>query len=206
MQQDLFNYESKSINNNIFSNIPGLKYVDDFISEDHEDYLLNYIDSQDWDESMNRRVQHYGYKYNYRARKVTKSTYLGDIPIEFITTTVDIVSEFMKYGIDQVIVNEYLPGQGITPHIDCEPCFRDVIISLSLCSPCIMNFINIEDDRKIDIWMEPRSIVVLSGDARYKWMHGISPRKNDTWNGIKYPRERRVSITFRKVILEDNFE
>ncbi|WP_231289239.1 hypothetical protein [Rickettsia bellii] len=28
---------------------------------------------------------------------------------------------------DQVIINEYMPGQGIAPHTDCIPCFSDTI-------------------------------------------------------------------------------
>ena len=43
---------------------------------------------------------------------------------------------------DQLIVNEYLPGQGITDHIDCEPCFEDTVVSISLGSHTTMNFTN----------------------------------------------------------------
>lgn len=41
---------------------------------------------------------------------------------------------------DQVIVNEYQPGQGIANHIDCISCFSGTVISLSLGSSCIMDF------------------------------------------------------------------
>lgn len=33
---------------------------------------------------------------------------------------------------DQVIINEYQPGQSIAPHIDSVPCFGETIASLSL--------------------------------------------------------------------------
>lgn len=50
---------------------------------------------------------------------------------------------------------------------------------------------------KKNIYLESRSLLVLKGDARYKWKHGIAARKSD--NGVK--RQRRISLTFRKVIL-----
>ena len=104
---------------------------------------------------------------------------------------------------DQVIVNEYQPGQGISKHIDCEPCFKDTIVSLSLGSGCIMEFIHKDDKaKKMPVRLAPKSLIVLSGEARYKWLHGIPARKSDEWNGHKYPRQRRVSLTFRRVVIE----
>lgn len=101
---------------------------------------------------------------------------------------------------DQVIINEYKPGQGISSHIDCEPCFEDTIVSLSLGSGCIMDFTSkFNKTQKIPVWLEPRSLVILSGEARDAWLHGIAARKTDAWNGRKCERQRRVSLTFRKV-------
>ena len=88
-----------------------------------------------------------------------------------------------------------MPGQGIASHTDCRPCFEGVICSLSLASGCIMDMTN--DNIKKFIYLEPMSLLVLQGDARYCWKHGIAPRKSD--NGVK--RHRRISLTFRKVIL-----
>lgn len=39
-----------------------------------------------------------------------------------------------------MIINEYEPGQGISPHIDNINLFKDIIVSLSLSSDCIMIF------------------------------------------------------------------
>jgi len=41
---------------------------------------------------------------------------------------------------DQVIINEYQPGQGISPHIDCERCFGPRIFIISLGSQAVMEF------------------------------------------------------------------
>lgn len=102
---------------------------------------------------------------------------------------------------DQVIINEYLPGQGISNHIDCTSCFTDTIVSLSLGSSCIMDFISVGTGKKIPVLLEPRSIVILKDDARYQWTHSIAARKVDKIDGRLITRKRRISLTFRKIIL-----
>jgi len=98
---------------------------------------------------------------------------------------------------DQVIVNEYFLGQGISLHIDCIPCFDDIICSLSLGSSAVIEFS--KGESRISQLLEARSMLVLSSDARYAWQHGIAARKFDNYNGSKIARKRRESITFRKV-------
>ena len=113
--------------------------------------------------------------------------------------------KYMPEVADQVIVNEYLPGQGISAHVDCEPCFKDTIVSLSLGSNCVMNFTNkLDKAKRIPIWLEPRSLIVMKGEARYKWLHSIPARGWDEWEGERHDRKRRVSLTFRKVIIDDS--
>ena len=51
--------------------ISGLIYLPEYISQPHHDWLLTQIDEQVWDTGLKRRVQHYGYRYDYKARKVT---------------------------------------------------------------------------------------------------------------------------------------
>ena len=185
--------------------IVGLEYVADYITDYQHDWLLEKIDGQDWLEDLKRRVQHYGYKYDYKARKVKRDMHIGELP-EWLKR---LSQKLQKDGIlaeiaDQVIINEYEPGQGIAPHIDCEPCFKDTIVSLSLGSPCIMDF-RYKDlkGRKISHFLEPKSLIVLSGEARHKWMHGIAGRQSDVWNGQRYKRQRRVSLTFRNVVINN---
>lgn len=177
--------------------IKGLEYIPDFISTEEEVELIKLIDNQSWLNDLKRRVQHYGWKYNYTARKVDSSMRLGKLP--------DWLEKYLNrfkakdIDFDQVIINEYLPGQGISAHIDCVSCFEENIASLSLGSDCIMEF---SDQRtKIPTLLERRSLAILSGDARYKWKHSIPSRKTDKFNGLIFNRNRRLSLTFRKVIL-----
>jgi alkylated DNA repair dioxygenase AlkB len=60
-----------------------------------------------------------------------------------------------------------------------------------------MQFRKMESGETESLLLEPRSLLVLSDEARYDWQHGIARRKNDIWQGIRIPRERRLSITFR---------
>ena len=183
--------------------IAGLDYKKDYINEIKHDQLLKQIDEQPWLDDLKRRVQHYGYKYDYKARRVVRDMRIGKLP-EWLEELAEKLcrDRHMPKVADQVIVNEYKPGQGISRHIDCEPCFDDTIVSLSLGSGCVMDFINKFDKKKRSVWLEPRSIVVLKNEARYEWLHGIAARKTDEWDGQKYERQRRVSLTFRKVIID----
>lgn len=183
--------------------IPGLSYFPNFITQSEEEFLLHIIDAQVWLGDLKRRVQHYGYKYDYAARRVSNDLKLGKLP-SWVKDAANMLysRSILAKMPDQVIVNEYKPGQGISPHIDCIPCFEDGIASLSLGSPCAMDFIHKQNQQKISILLEPRSLVVLKGDARFLWQHGIASRKTDYYNGTKFIRERRVSMTFRNVIIE----
>lgn len=182
--------------------ISGLTYITDFISAKERDFLLSQIDQQPWLTDLKRRVQHYGYKYDYKARTIGNDAYLGPLSdwLASLSKTLHDNRIFPSMP-DQVIVNEYLPGQGISAHIDCVPCFADTIASLSLGSPCVIEFSNPVTHEKKSIVLEDRSLVVLSGPARYEWQHAIPARKSDIINGIKTDRVRRVSLTFRNVIL-----
>ena len=196
--------QSSSRNQEAIATIVGLRYVENYIDEGQHDWSLAQIDKQQWLDDLKRRVQHYGFKYNYKARKVDMDMRIGELPEWLNRLSEKLYKDgYMPEIADQVIVNEYLPGQGISSHIDCEPCFTDTIVSLSLGSGCVMNFTKASDKtKKIPVWLEPRSLVVLSGEARSKWLHGIAARKWDEWDGHRYERQRRVSLTFRKVIIE----
>lgn len=184
-------------------NISGLTYIPNFISTEEHDFLLSQIDQQSWLTDLKRRVQHYGYKYDYKARTVDNNAYLGTLPDWLLSVSNKLHDDSVFSSMpDQVIVNEYLPGQGISAHIDCVPCFADTIASLSLGSPCVMDFSNPQTSEKKSVVLKERSLIVLSGPARYKWQHAIPARKSDIINGIKTERVRRVSLTFRNVILD----
>lgn len=182
--------------------IEGLTFIENYLTKEEETQLLQAIDDAPWLADLKRRVQHYGYKYDYRARRIDVSMKIGELPIWAKNMAIRLHKEGYFAAIpDQLIVNEYEPGQGISPHIDCAPCFEDTIVSISLNSTAVMDFTHAIRAQKIPIFMPRRSAVVLKKDSRYVWKHSIAARKTDKHNGKIYPRGRRVSLTFRKVIL-----
>lgn len=184
--------------------IEGLDYCPNFLTVEEHDKLLAAVDAAPWLADLKRRVQHYGYKYDYKARAIDHTMHLGALP-QWVQPLAQRLAEekLMPKVPDQLIVNEYQPGQGIADHVDCEPCFGDTIISITLHAGCIMNFKSKKRrSEKYAVYLEPRSLVVLKGAARYDWTHGINPNKSDTIPAQgRVPRKRRVSLTFRKVIL-----
>jgi alkylated DNA repair dioxygenase AlkB len=192
-----------------YAAVSGLSLLLDFMTEAAERDLLSVIDQQPWLADLQRRVQHYGYRYDYTARQVTADLYLGALPdwLQLLTTRLHSEGLFASLPDqgpnqvpNQVIVNEYQPGQGIAPHVDCIPCFGDTIASLTLGSGCLMDFIHSKTAQKTSLFLPPRSLLLLQGDARYHWQHGIAKRKSDVVDGVKIQRRRRVSLTFRSVV------
>ena len=66
------------------------------------------------------RVQHYGWRYDYRARAITPDMHIGALPdwlAKLAQRLYDETDLFYRVP-EQVIVNEYQAGQGIATHID----------------------------------------------------------------------------------------
>merc|ERR1711879_418517 len=110
----------------------GLNYVENFITDEEERELLEHIDRGQWLFDLKRRVQHYGYKYDYKNRSINRSMQLGALP-DFLHELIDrlMARHVLSKRPDQVIINEYLPGQGICAH-DKPSLFDNEIASISL--------------------------------------------------------------------------
>ncbi len=190
------------IHNQIVRNyldIPGLHYHPMILDAQQQDYILEEISLLPWQTDLKRRVQHYGYQYDYKSRHIDPSMVVGPLPRFALT----VAKQLMDAGLvvempDQMIVNEYEPGQGITPHVDCEPCFKDRIATISLGDVYTMDMIETATKRTVHVELKLGSCLIFSGAARHDWKHGIRARKTE--NGRQ--RGRRVSLTYRNVILE----
>ena len=97
---------------------------------------------------------------------------------------------------DQVTANEYLPGQGIAPHVDTPGAFGPLICSLSLGAATVMDFKR-GGARAASVPLPRRSLLVMSGPARYDFAHSVPGRRRDLVDGELRERSRRVSLTFR---------
>ncbi len=180
--------------------VPGLQYIPEYITEDQEQKLIAAVDKKEWLTELKRRVQHYGFKYNYK-RGVKKLDPAPALPRWAVNLAQKLQRDALAEELpDQLIINEYEPGQGISAHVDREELFGGVIISVSLGSPCVMEFINNETRERVALLLERRSALVMKGEARHQWKHAIPARLVDTHEGERIKRERRVSLTFRKTI------
>lgn len=181
------------------SDIPGLFYIENFIAKSESAALIKEIYKKPWNTSLKRRTQHYGYSYDYKSSHLDFSAKTEPIPefcgflLEKLRNSHEVLENFLP---DQLIINEYLPGQGIAAHIDKIADFEDIICSISLGSDTIMEFS--KDSAKKEVVLLENSLVILTSDARFLWTHGIPARKSDKIAGITQKRGTRVSLTFRK--------
>ena len=177
----------------------GADYQSGFISTAEEKALIDAIDRQCWAKDLKRRVQHYGYRYDYQERKAAGDDKTGELPdwVSFLCDRL-VDRKIFDSRPQQLIVNEYEPGQGIAPHTDRD-CFGPVVASVSVGSDCIMDIYRKSKVKEtaFKVVLERCSLLVLRGAARDQWQHGIRPNKADLQNGHRIPRERRLSLTFR---------
>ncbi|MDE0055574.1 MAG: alpha-ketoglutarate-dependent dioxygenase AlkB [Gammaproteobacteria bacterium] len=180
--------------------IPGLKLVDGFLSEAEEKEILDQINRSTWSCELSRRVQHYGWRYDYTARQVDPSMHLGPLPEWADRIARRLFDEgYVAKLPDQVIVNEYKSNQGIAPHIDSKSSFEDGVAMISLLETWEMWFRKFRGD-KVVVKLERCGAAIIRGEARYAWRHEIPKRKTEPGPVRRVPRHRRVSLTFRKVI------
>ncbi len=180
--------------------IKGFTLIENFITPEYESELIKKLNNQKWVIDYQRRLQY----YNYR-NELVKPYSLIPIPAlipEFLNILIDkmINDRIITDRPDQIIINEYKPGEGLKPHTDRKLYFKELIIGLSLNSGATMVFSKQSTHEVKKIYIPPRSLYIMKDEARYKYKHGIIGRKNDEVQGIKIPRDTRISITFRYVI------
>ena len=152
-----------------------------------------------------RKVVHYGYKYDYNSKGVTEQ--IEEFPhiIEILRDSIPRIwedySEFcdgkgVEEKLNQCIINRYLPGQGISPHID-KLDYGNVIVCFTFLFGREMEFTF--EGKIYKIYTPPGSMYVMTGESRYKWRHQMKSKKIDVIDGKKIPREECFSITFREV-------
>jgi alkylated DNA repair dioxygenase AlkB len=175
--------------------IDGLSYASQFVSESEERRLIACIDREPWSHEYKRRRQHYGVAYDDAPEPLEGRPRSRPMP-DWVRPLAERIHHrgFFEAVPNGCLVNEYLPGQGIAPHHD-RPGSGAVVASVSLGSGCLMDLL--AGDERHAIWLEPRSLLVLAGEARSRFMHGIAPRKSDLLPVGRIQRRRRLSITLR---------
>jgi alkylated DNA repair protein alkB family protein 6 len=121
---------------------------------------------------------------------------------------------------NHVLINDYLPGQGIMHHTD-GPLYLGYVVILSLCSGALLSFRPKLDAENIgvkaandvaSVYLQPRSALIFSNEAYGSHMHGIENVADDCIHegmallnrqsaGIEdgiFTRRRRISLTIRR--------
>jgi alkylated DNA repair dioxygenase AlkB len=201
--------------------VPDLSIISDFVTPREEAELLTFLSSQNWRTDLARRVIHYGGTYclmpprsaSLEEKKRIESEVLAADPLPSALDC--ILSRMVEQNIyakdnrpGYCIVNDYTYAQGISPHVENFR-FDEPVCGLTLGDGDFMRFHELTepDDgsvrsgraarakktgRRVDVWMPPRSLVVMHGEARWKWQHEICRSKRGRWEGW-----RRTSLTFR---------
>jgi alkylated DNA repair dioxygenase AlkB len=173
---------------------PGMRYATDFLTAEEEQHWIAFAQSLPLKEmnykgyTARRRVLSFGGKYDYVRHRLDEGP---PIPRE-LDPLREKVADWLGVAPDaftQVLVAEYREGTPLGWHRDV-PDFEDVV-GVSLLSDCVMRFRPYppQSPKKADILkidVQPRSIYLLRGAARWDWQHSVAPT-----------RALRYSITFR---------
>lgn len=124
---------------------------------------------------------------------------------------------------NHVLINEYLPGQGIMPHKDGDT-YHPVVCTVSLGAPLVLEIYGAREDGTREseprwkIYQEPRSLLITTDKLYTDYFHGISEvladknlnsttvanwsllQSTDTIQSETSERKSRTSLTYRDVI------
>ncbi|XP_030481354.1 alkylated DNA repair protein ALKBH6 homolog [Cannabis sativa] len=200
MEEEDNNNSSSSSKNKVdkfkIGSLPTLMYIPDFITHDQQTLLLNNINGaphSKWKSLKNRRLQNWGGIVH------EKGLLAQPLPPWLAKVTLKICEEtgLFPAPINHVLINEYLPNQGIMPHQD-GPAYFPVVAILSLGSPAVMDFTphsrlmeeNHKDDKTLDnprpfsVLLMPCSLLIFKDSAYSDYLHGIKDSELQSFNGV----------------------
>jgi alkylated DNA repair dioxygenase AlkB len=134
-----------------------------------------------------RRVVSFGWRYDFSAGALCPAPPIPDF-LEPLRTRAAEAAGLVAADLRQVLVTEYAPGAAIGWHRD-RPEFAEVV-GVSLRSPGLFRLRRRRGPgwERASLTLEPRSLYVLAGPARYDWEHSLPP-----------VTALRYSITFRRL-------
>jgi len=184
----------------------GLILVDGYLDQSTQDECIELIDGHDWGNDLQRRTQHYGSRYDYATGRAAGQGTAPSPPDLFVEISQRLSDDgYFERPPDQIIVNEYVVDgdtvQGIGPHRDRTDCFGPAIATISLVEAWAMRFSHERHDH-IDVLLATGSLALMTGAVRYDWQHSIPPRRFERTQNLKVPRRRRVSLTFRSLLVD----
>lgn len=178
--------------------IDGVFVVENFISQQEEEDLIKAIDtSKRWAPSQEGRAkQDYGPRISFLKKKVSVGDFNGFPSFAnsiFNRMQADHANQFREFIPVEFCILEYTPDRGsyIRPHYDDKWIWGDRLVTVNLLSKTYLRLtkeFNIPP-YEIVIQMPARSLIVISGEARYDWYHSINSYDIKT---------RRIAMTWRE--------
>ncbi|CAI6364144.1 unnamed protein product [Macrosiphum euphorbiae] len=196
-------------------------YIPNFITEEQETYIMDKVNSAPkpkWCQLKNRRLQNWG------GIPHAKGLIPETIP-DWLQGFVDRVESLQVFPRtnrpNHVLINEYLSGQGIMPHLDGS-LFFPTISTINCGSHTVLNFYKplktdievVSSEKVYSLLLQRRSLLILKDKMYTEYMHGIEEITNDIiddkisnitfcgsniQNGIPLTRNKRISLTIRNV-------
>ena len=174
--------------------LPGLRYETGFLDEAEERGLLRQVQALPLEPmkyqgfTALRRVVSYGGTYDFSAQRLDAAAPIPDW-LEPLRAKAAGWLGIPPDRFTHALVAEYRPGTPLGWHRDV-PDFEDVV-GISLLDEAVMRFRPYppKAPRRADVIklsLQPRSIYLLRGPARWDWQHSVAPTK-----------ALRYSITFR---------
>ena len=97
---------------------------------------------------------------------------------------------------DHVLLRRYERGAGVEPHIDREM-YGPVIAGLTLGSSRMFHLTRPHRRSRLEAFLLPGDLYVMTGAARYRWRHSIPARVEDEFGGATFPRTAGFSVSWR---------
>lgn len=180
----MFQRDIDTIEPDDLENAPnGLCYVPNFLYHQECEYLKSIIDQQIWRTDLKRRTQHYGARYDYASKNLKFD--VTKIEESCLTPLVSYINPLFQQLssslISQIIVNEYLPGEKISPHIDAS-CFGPVIMTITLGTSAVFRMTRNDESFDLNLVKEIWSFL---------------PEKLDINGNMKLFRSRKMDEEYR---------
>uniref|UniRef100_A0A673TC50 Alpha-ketoglutarate-dependent dioxygenase alkB homolog 7, mitochondrial n=1 Tax=Suricata suricatta TaxID=37032 RepID=A0A673TC50_SURSU len=102
--------------------------------------------------------------------------------------------------LSSVHVLDLEPRGYIKPHVDSIKFCGATIAGLSLLSPSVMRLVHTREPGEwLELLLEPGSLYILRGAARYDFSHEILRDEESFFGGRRVPRGRRISVICRSL-------
>lgn len=179
--------------------ILGLRRLENVVTEEYEKVLIHNIEANsNWDTSMQRQNQEFGYRYNYKTKLLTPGErfpiWLNNLCEKLVDSRECRLMNVPNYA----VIDKYSPGQGIGGYIDDVEVFDDYVCSLYLGSDIDVNFSNLKE--QIVVRAGRCSVIEQFDEARVNWKREIPRRKTDAVGNRRVKRGVTYVVTLKNVV------